>query len=242
LDVHDLGELEVGRVGGEQTSSGGAFRLQANLRVDVEVGRLAARRPDNGGAVSLVMLDVVLGHWALKGISSARLVRLLATLYGGGRKIVYLRRKAREVVGRLESTSDTLLDGGVATVIGGQDGVLESSGVLDVKVKLAVLALLGDGDARANGSNVCIVDEGQGATILRDSGCHGTLGAAGTSICDTFDLDLGCVNYHISKDRLETYLTRKRSVTELNGQEGRGRSGERSESKEPLHIDSVDEG
>jgi len=49
LDVHDLAELEVGRVGGEQTSRRRVGAGQAHLRVDVEHAGSAARRPYDGG-------------------------------------------------------------------------------------------------------------------------------------------------------------------------------------------------
>jgi hypothetical protein len=60
--------------------------------------------------------------------------------------VTYLFSLTREVVGGLQGTSDALLDGRVAAVVGRQDGVLEASGVLNVDVELAVLALLGNGN------------------------------------------------------------------------------------------------
>jgi hypothetical protein len=36
LDIHDLGEFEIGRVGGEQTGGRCVGAAQADLRVDVE--------------------------------------------------------------------------------------------------------------------------------------------------------------------------------------------------------------
>lgn len=59
LDVHDLSELEVGGVGGEETRGRGVGAGQADLGVDVEQAVLAARRPNNGRAVRLVVLGVI---------------------------------------------------------------------------------------------------------------------------------------------------------------------------------------
>jgi len=102
----------------------------------------------------------------------------------------YLSGLAREVVGGLESARDALLDGGVTAVVGGQDRVLEASGVLEVNVELAVLALLGDGDARAGGCDVRVEDEGDNGAVRRDLGAHGALRTSSSSIADTLDGDL----------------------------------------------------
>lgn len=105
----------------------------------------------------------------------------------------YLGSLSREIVGGLEETSDTLLDGGIATVIGRHDGVLETSGVLEVDIELAVLALLGDRDTRTDGRNVRIENESDNGTVIRDLSAHGTLRAASSAISDASDLDLLCV-------------------------------------------------
>lgn len=47
-----------------------------------------------------------------------------------------------KVVGRVESTSDTSLELRVAVVRGLDDGELETAGVLEVQVQLAVLGLV----------------------------------------------------------------------------------------------------
>ena len=96
----------------------------------------------------------------------------------------------REVVGGLEGSGNTLLDGRVTTVVGRQDGVLEASGVLKVDVELAVLALLGDGNAGADGGNVRVEDEGDDAAVARDLRAHGALRTPSAAIADTSDLDL----------------------------------------------------
>lgn len=58
LDVHNLGELEIGGIGGEETGRG-ARAGEADLRVDVEHAVGAAGRPDNRCAIGLVVLEVV---------------------------------------------------------------------------------------------------------------------------------------------------------------------------------------
>jgi hypothetical protein len=106
----------------------------------------------------------------------------------------YLSSLTREVVGRLERTGDTFLDGRVATVVRGQDGVLETSRVRDVNVELAVLALLGDGDTGANRGDVRVEDERHDGPVAADLRAHGALGATGSSIADATDGDLYCVS------------------------------------------------
>jgi hypothetical protein len=95
-----------------------------------------------------------------------------------------------EVVGGLEGAGDTLLDGSVAAVVGGQDRVLEASRILDVDVELAVLALLSESDTRAGGGDVGVEDESHDAAIIRDLGAHSALRTSGSAIADTADLDL----------------------------------------------------
>jgi hypothetical protein len=145
----------------------------------------------------------------------------------------------REVVGGLEGAGDALLDGRVAAVVGGQDRVLEASGVLDINVELAVLALLGDGDAGADGGDVGVEDEGHDGAVTRDLGAHGALRASGSTIADTSDQDLSLVRWCYMLSILKTYLTGRGSLAKLNsGKAGAGeRSSEGSESKEPLHIE-----
>lgn len=109
----------------------------------------------------------------------------------------YLSSLAREVVGGLESARNALLDGSVTAVVGGQDGVLEASGVLQVNVELAVLALLRDGDARAGGRDVRVEDEGDNGAVRRDLGAHGALGTSGSSIADALDGDLQCLSQYL---------------------------------------------
>jgi len=104
-----------------------------------------------------------------------------------------------EVVSGLESTRNALLDGRVPTVVGRQDGVLETSGVLKVNVNLAVLALLSNGDTRADRGDVGVEDEGDNGPVGGDLGAHGALRATGSSIGDTIDCDL----VYVSRDSLE---------------------------------------
>jgi hypothetical protein len=76
-----LGKLEIGGVGGEQTRSAAVGAGQANLRVDVEHAVCAAGRPDDRGAVGLVVLEVVAVGGAVELVLRAGLgVVLEATL------------------------------------------------------------------------------------------------------------------------------------------------------------------
>jgi hypothetical protein len=158
---------------------------------------------------------------------------------GQKRGETYLSSLTGEVVGGLEGAGDALLDGRVAAVVGRQDRVLEAAGVLHVDVKLAVLALLGDGDAGADGGNVRVEDEGHDGAVGRDLGAHGALGASGSTIADTSDQDLSLVRSCLELRTSKTYLAGRGSLAKLNSRKaGAGeRSSEGSESKEPLHIE-----
>jgi hypothetical protein len=68
LDIRDLCELEIRRVGGEQARGLGVTCCEADLRVDVEHARGAARRPDGGDGVGGVVLEVVTCYRAGKGV------------------------------------------------------------------------------------------------------------------------------------------------------------------------------
>lgn len=61
LYIHDLSELEISRVGGEQASRLRVAGTEADLGVDVEHAISSARRPDDRGAVGLVVLEVIAG-------------------------------------------------------------------------------------------------------------------------------------------------------------------------------------
>ena len=97
---------------------------------------------------------------------------------------------AREVVSRLERTSDALLDGGISTVVGAEDRVLEATGVLNVDVELAVLALLGNSNAWADGSNVRVEDERDESLISRKLVAQSALGASCSAVLDAADGNL----------------------------------------------------
>jgi hypothetical protein len=137
------------------------------------------------------VLEVVAVHGALECVAGGGLYGALAVASSlQERSQTYLSLLPREVVCGLEGAGDTLLDGSVATVVGGQDGVLEASGVLDVDVELAVLALLSESDAGASGGDVGVEDEGHDAAVIRDLGAHSALRTSGSAIADTADLDL----------------------------------------------------
>ena len=102
----------------------------------------------------------------------------------------YLLLRTGEVVGRLEGTGDTLLDGGITTVVGAEDRVLEPTGVLDVHVDLAVLAVLDGLDIGTNRGNVGIEDERHDGAVRRDLVAHGALRASRSTIGDTADGNL----------------------------------------------------
>ena len=73
LNVHDLGELEISRVSGEQAGGCRGGAGQADLGVDVEHALRAAWRPDDRCAVCLVVLEVVTGQGTNEVVLSAGL-------------------------------------------------------------------------------------------------------------------------------------------------------------------------
>jgi hypothetical protein len=115
---------------------------------------------------------------------------VLAVVMDGSDAEACLSSLTREVVGGLQGPGDALLNGRVTAVVGRQDGVLEPAGVLEVDVQLAILALLGDGNAGANRGDVGVEDEGDNTAVTRDLGAHGALGASSSTIADTADRDL----------------------------------------------------
>jgi hypothetical protein len=68
LDVHDLSELEVRRVRGEQAGGRRVGSRQADLRVDVEHACSTAGGPDDRGGVGFVVLEVVAVDGADEGV------------------------------------------------------------------------------------------------------------------------------------------------------------------------------
>jgi hypothetical protein len=104
--------------------------------------------------------------------------------------LLYLVGLTGEVVSRLESTSDALVDVRVTAVVGAENGVLEASWVPNVDVELAVLALLSDSDAGADGSDVSVKDDGDKGLVGVELGAQGALRTSGSSIGDISDGDL----------------------------------------------------
>ena len=147
-------------------------RGKGDLGVDVKQGVGTAWGPDDGGGIGSVVNEVVGGDGTLPGGA------------GGG-----LSSLSGEVVGVLLGTGDALVESGVSTVVGAEDGVLEATRVLDVQVELAVLAALGDGDAGADRGDVLVEYEGHDRLVGADGRCNGTAGAAGTSVCDSLEGD-----------------------------------------------------
>lgn len=181
-------ELEVGRIGGQETGGSRVGARQADLRVDVEDTGLAARGPDYRCAVGFVMLEVVLGDGSLKGVGRAGLIGL-----------------AGEVVCRLQGTLDALLDRSVAAVVGGENRVLKTTRVVKGNVELAVLALLRHSDTWAYGRDVLVEDESYRVSVAQDGGAHSALGASGTSVADALDFDRSRWGAIVSFKRRESW-------------------------------------
>jgi hypothetical protein len=95
-----LSELEIGGVGGEQTSGRGIGGGHADLRVDVEHALGSAGGPYDGGAVGLVVLEIVAVYRANEVVLSGGLVAI-RSLFVVMWKGTCLLSHAGEVVSRL---------------------------------------------------------------------------------------------------------------------------------------------
>lgn len=87
----------------------------------------------------------------------------------------YLGCQAREVVCRFECASDALFDVCITTVVSTQDGVLESTRVLQLKSELAILALLRDRNTRTNGGDIGVVNQGHNTLVIGDDSANSAL-------------------------------------------------------------------
>lgn len=161
LEVVNLGELEIGRVNGEQGSLRARGR-DADLGVDVQQALLAARRPDGALDAELVRLEIVVGVWPAKRESARDLLGV-----------------AREVVGRLAGARDATGDLRIAAIVGLEDGELPALREAKLDVELAVLAELGGGDARARLSDEAVVQEGDCRQVAGELAGDAARGAAG---------------------------------------------------------------
>ena len=117
--------------------------------------------------------------------------------------LAYLVVGAGEVVGALDLAGDALVEVGVATVIGSEDGVLEATGIQQIEVDLAVLAVLSNGDGGAERGDVGIEDQGDGGGIGRDELADGALGAARATIGDAPDANGAWVRSGSEGSRLD---------------------------------------
>jgi len=115
LEVIDLGDLEVGGVGGEQTGFGRLLGREAELGVDVQRDVGSAGRPDYGFDEKLVADEVVscLGSVEIGRQSGLRLL-------------------AGEVVGCDLLACDSIIEVLKPTIVGGEEGVLEAIGIMDI--------------------------------------------------------------------------------------------------------------
>lgn len=138
LEVELLGESNGGVVVRDDADGGGLGAGEADAVVDVEDAVGAAGRVDDRGGGDLVGLgvDLSLGPDASTG--------------DGGLRRRGRRSVLREVVCRVEGAGDALVELSVAVVGALDDRELESTGVLEVQVELAVLGPLGRVEAGAD--------------------------------------------------------------------------------------------
>jgi len=170
-----LGELSVDGISGHETRHG-SITLKKNLRVDVEHSLNTAWGPNSRCLGNVVSCGIVIIIWSSE-------VGLGGSLLG----------RSREVVGGLLDTGLAGWDGSISTVGGRVDAVLETGWVVDGDVQLAVLAGLGDRDARSVGDFVVIENEGEGGSVVRDGGADASSWAAGATGGDLLYVDLSWV-------------------------------------------------
>jgi len=126
LEVVDLGDLEVGGVGGEQTRGRWDGGSKAELRVDVKGEIGTALGPDFGLDEELIGDEVVAARGAFPG-----------GLQGG------LGSLSREVVGRKLLAGDSLIESLESTIIGREERELPAVGIVNIEVDLTILAAIG---------------------------------------------------------------------------------------------------
>lgn len=143
-----LGEGNGGIIVSELAGGRAVGAGESNAVVDVEDAVGTAGRVDVAGGGDGVSLgvDLAIGPDAATGDGG---------LGGGG-----VAGRLAEVVGRVESASDTGVELGVAVVRAVDDGELEATGVLEVQVELAVLGLVGRVEAGSDVSLELIEAEG----------------------------------------------------------------------------------
>lgn len=160
-DVDLLGEGDGGIVVGDLAAGSAVGAGESNAVVDVEDTAGAARRVDVAGGGDAVGLgidlaaspDTATGDGGLGG--------------GGGTGVL------AEVVGAVEGAGDALFELSIAVVGGLNDGELETRGVLEVQVKLAVLGLLGGAEARSDVGLEAVEAEGDNLFEVVSIACLG---------------------------------------------------------------------
>ena len=138
--------------------------------------------------------------------------------------MIYLFLGSSEIVRRLESTGDTLLKIGVSTIIRAQNRVLESTGVKDIHIELAILAGLSEGNPGADGRNIGVEDQSDRSPVIRNLVSHSTLRTSISTVSNTLDLDLSWVG------------ALKHNVAEGDAGSG-GDEGEDGKGSGELHVD-----
>lgn len=164
-----IGDLSAGRAVGAR---------EGDAVVDVEDAVGAARGPDVAGRGDLVVLGVDLAL----GPDTATLDRGLRGR--GGLSVL------AEVVGAVEGSSDTGLELSIAVVGAIDEGKLETAGIPEAQVKLAVPGLERRADTGSDVGLERIEAEGDDSLVGRDVGRHTLLRAATAGPLRIGDLDL----------------------------------------------------
>jgi len=176
LYVSDLSYCVSDRKGETYSHGGrlGGSAAEGNGALDVEHGLGAARRPDGGGNIDLVLLEVV-------GRDGAGELHLA----------IQVLVETREVVLRRGNTGHGLLGNvDVAAVVSLEDTKLEALRDGHLDVDLAHGAALGRRHVGAGLGNVLVEDERDDRLVLRDGLANRALGAARATILHIDELDI----------------------------------------------------
>jgi len=168
VEVEDLGEGGVDRVIGDEARARWVGSIaDTELGVDVEDGLRTAGSKDGGGEVEFVSEGVVV---AFDGTSQSRVCSGLCQL-------------TLEVVGGLLVGGDLVIKLIVATVVNISNSEGEARGHVDSEGQLAVLAVLGDGDARASAGLVLRESDSDRGVVCAENVLGGA-SRASTSVND----------------------------------------------------------
>lgn len=144
LEVVDLGDLEVGGVGGEQTRGRWAGGSQAELGVDVEGEIGTTLGPDFRLDEEVIGDEVIPARGTFPGGLQGGLQIFVSVASNLCEYVkAYLGGLSGEVVGGELLAGDSFIEGLESTIIGREERELPTVGIVDIEVNLTILATIG---------------------------------------------------------------------------------------------------